>query len=78
MALTVPVVLKLAGARAPAIVFEILLGIVIGPQVTAWARVDEPVQVLAMIGLAFLLLLSGLEIEFDRLRGQLLRVTSAA
>ena len=54
---------------------EILLGIVVGPQVLGWASNDEPVQVLSMIGLAFLLLLAGLEIDFDRLRGRLLRLT---
>src|SRR5262249_47007283 len=36
------------------------------------------VRVLAVIGLAFLLLLSGLEIDFGRLRGQVLRLTSGA
>ncbi|MCW2526642.1 MAG: sodium:proton antiporter, partial [Pseudonocardiales bacterium] len=78
VALIVPLVLKLAHIRIPSIVVEILLGIVIGPQVLRWARVDEPVNVLSTLGLAFLLLLSGLEIEFDRLRGQVLWLTSAA
>lgn len=78
VALIVPLALKLAHVRVPSIVVEILFGILIGPQVLKWARVDEPVQVLAMIGLAFLLLLAGLEIEFDRLRGQVLRLTSVA
>ena len=35
----------------------------------------EPVQVLALIGLSFLLLIAGLEVDYDRLRGRLLRVT---
>ena len=35
----------------------------------------EPVQVLALIGLSFLLLIAGLEVDDDRLRGRLLRVT---
>src|SRR5436309_8140234 len=63
------------GLRLPAIVVEILLGIVVGPQLLGWASNDEPVQVLSLIGLAFLLLLAGLEIDFDRLRGRLLRLT---
>ena len=78
VALIVPLALELVHVRVPSIVVEILFGILIGPQVLKWARVDEPVQVLAMIGLAFLLLLAGLEIEFDRLRGQVLRLTSVA
>src|SRR5436309_2584827 len=63
------------GLRLPAIVVEILLGIVVGPQLLGWASNDEPVQVLSLIGLAFLLLLAGLEIDFERLRGRLLRIT---
>ena len=62
--------LGLTGLRLPAIVLEILLGIAVGPQVLGWATIDEPVQVLSLIGLAFLLLLAGLEIDFDRLRGR--------
>src|SRR5438477_10671318 len=76
VALAAPLTIGLTGLRLPAIVVEILLGIVVGPQVFGWAKVDEPVQVMSLIGLAFLLLLAGLEIDFERLRGQLLRVTS--
>ena len=54
-----------------------MLGIIIGPQILGWARVDEPVKVLSIIGLGFLLLLAGLEIDLSRLRGRLLRVTAA-
>src|SRR4051812_41941817 len=62
--------------RVPGVVVEIILGIVIGPSVLGWAEVDEPVQLLALVGLAFLLFLSGLEIELDQLRGRLLRVAA--
>jgi Kef-type K+ transport system membrane component KefB len=75
VALVAPLAVGFTGLRLPAIVVEILLGIVIGPQVLGWASNDEPVQVLGLIGLAFLLLLAGLEIDFDRLRGRLLRLT---
>ena len=75
VALIAPLALALTGLRLPAIVLEILLGIVVGPQVLGWARVDEPVRVLALVGLAFLLLLSGLEVDLERLRGRLLRLT---
>lgn len=63
--------------RLPAIVLEILLGIVIGPSVLGWAKADLPVQILNLIGLAFLLFLAGLEVDFERLRGRTLRVTTA-
>jgi Kef-type K+ transport system membrane component KefB len=62
--------------RVPGVVIEIVLGIVIGPSVLGWATVDEPVQILALVGLAFLLFLSGLEIGLDELRGPLLRVAA--
>src|SRR6266480_5449053 len=61
--------------RLPAVVLEIVLGIVLGPSVLDWARVDEPVQVMSLLGLAFLLLLAGLEVEFDQFRGRLLKLT---
>jgi Kef-type K+ transport system membrane component KefB len=62
--------------RLPAIVLEILLGIAIGPQVLGWVSIDTPIQVLSLLGLAFLLLLAGLEVEYDRFRGRLLRLTA--
>ena len=62
--------------RVPGVVIEIILGIIIGPSVLGWAKADEPVQILALVGLAFLLFLSGLEIELDQLRGRLLRVAA--
>jgi Kef-type K+ transport system membrane component KefB len=67
----------LPGLRLPAVVLEIVLGILVGPAVLGWVHVDGPVQVMSLLGLAFLLLLAGLEVRFDMLRGRLLRVTTA-
>jgi Kef-type K+ transport system membrane component KefB len=61
--------------KLPSVVLEILAGIVIGPSVLGIVEVDEAIEVIAVIGLAFLLFLAGLEIEFDKLRGQVLRLT---
>src|SRR3954466_2136158 len=63
--------------QLPSVVLEIVAGIVIGPSVLGWAEVDQAVQVVALIGLAFVLFLAGLEIEFRKLRGPLLRLTAA-
>jgi Kef-type K+ transport system membrane component KefB len=63
--------------RIPAVVLEIVVGIVIGPALLGWVEIDAPVEVLALVGLAFLLFLAGLEIEVDRLRGRVLGVTLA-
>ena len=62
--------------RLPAIVLEIVLGVVIGPSVLGWVKPDVPVSILALIGLAFLLFLAGLEIDVERLRGRILELTA--
>jgi len=62
--------------RLPSVVLELVAGIVLGPAVLGWVHVDEPVEVLSVIGLAVLLFLAGLEIEFDRLRGATLRLAA--
>jgi Kef-type K+ transport system membrane component KefB len=73
VAFSAPLVLGLApGVRLPAVVLELVAGIAIGPAGLGWVDVDEPVRVLSLIGLAFLLFLAGLEIDFDRLRGRTL------
>lgn len=60
--------------RVPSVVLEIVAGVILGPSVLGWVEADLPVEILALIGLAFLLFLSGLEIDAHRLRGRLLRV----
>ena len=78
VAFAAPLALGLAPAvRLPAVVLEIVLGIVVGPSVLGWVEVDEPVAVLSVVGLAFLLFLAGLEIDFHQLRGRALRVAGA-
>jgi Kef-type K+ transport system membrane component KefB len=61
--------------RLPSVVLEIVLGILIGPSVLGWAQPDEAVTLMALIGLSFLLLIAGLEVDYDRLRGRLLEIT---
>jgi Kef-type K+ transport system membrane component KefB len=71
VAFTAPLVLGLAPAlRLPSVVLELIAGIAIGPAGFGWVEVDEPIRVLSLIGLAFLLFLAGLEIEFEKLRGR--------
>jgi Kef-type K+ transport system membrane component KefB len=67
------VVDRIRAVRVPIAVIEILLGVLIGPDVLGWAEVDEPVQVLALLGLAFVLFLAGFELDLHQLRGRLLR-----
>ena len=73
IALLAPLLLGLAPRmRIPAVVLEIVAGIVFGPAGLGWIRVDLPVQIVALLGLAFLLFLAGLEIDLHGLRGRLL------
>src|SRR4249920_3658548 len=60
--------------RLPAVVVEIVAGMVLGPSVLGWVHIDLPVQILAILGLAFLLFLAGLEIDLRTLRGHALRL----
>jgi Kef-type K+ transport system membrane component KefB len=62
--------------RLPSVVFEITAGIVVGPSVLGWVHLDETIAVIATLGLAFLLFLAGLEIDFARLRGPVLKLTA--
>ena len=71
VAFGVPLLLGLAPwLRVPGPVLEIVAGVVLGPGVLGWVRADLPVQVLAVVGLAFLLFLAGLEIDLRGLRGR--------
>lgn len=53
----------------PTVVFEIVLGVLIGPDVLDWAHVDDLVNALSQFGLAILMFLAGYEIDFAKLRG---------
>jgi Kef-type K+ transport system membrane component KefB len=77
VALAAPLALGLVPrVRLPAMVLEIMLGIAIGPEVLGWVSIDKPIQVMSLLGLAFLLLLAGLEVEYERFRGARLRFTT--
>jgi Kef-type K+ transport system membrane component KefB len=77
VAFAAPLVLGLfPRLQLPSVVLEIVAGIVIGPSVLGLVEVDQAVEVVALIGLAFVLFLAGLEIEFGKLRGPVLRLTA--
>ena len=64
--------------RLPGVVVEIVAGIAVGPAGLGWVQIDLPVQILAILGLAFLLFLAGMEVDLERLRGRALRLAGAA
>ena len=75
----VPVVLALLPwLPVPGAVLQVIFGIVVGPSVLGWARIDAPVQVLSTLGLGMLLFLAGLEIDVERLRSPLSRLAGVA
>lgn len=59
--------------RVPLVIFEIVLGILIGPDVLGWAQHDEVIDTLSELGLSMLIFLAGYEIEFAAIRGDTLR-----
>src|SRR5580704_7517877 len=75
----VPVVLGLLPRLpVPGAVLMVVAGVVVGPSVLGWARVDAPVEVLSTLGLGMLLFLAGLEIDVEQLRSPLTRLAGLA
>jgi Kef-type K+ transport system membrane component KefB/Trk K+ transport system NAD-binding subunit len=66
LAFIVPILLS-RFRRLPTVVGEILAGVLVGPFVLGWVTDGLIVQFMADIGLAFLMFLAGLEIDFDTL-----------
>jgi Kef-type K+ transport system membrane component KefB len=58
----------------PVVVVEILLGILIGPDVLGLAEADDFIQFFANLGLGMLFFFAGYEIDFARVRGMPLRL----
>ena len=78
VAFAAPFVLGLfPGVRLPSVILEIVAGIVIGPSLLGLVEVDQAISVVALIGLTFVLFLAGLEIDFARLRGEVVRIALA-
>jgi Kef-type K+ transport system membrane component KefB len=72
-----PILAELSGRLAiPDVVFEIGLGIVIGPAVLSIAHTDSVVTALTDIGLTFLIFLAGFELDLARVRGRSLELAT--
>lgn len=70
VAVGAPLVTALFRLPVAAVVLEIALGILIGPQLLDWAGVDDVIDFLSELGLLFLFFLAGMEIEFRHVRGR--------
>ncbi len=75
VAVAAPVLARLTGTVAPVpiVVFEILLGIAVGPGLLGWATSNEHIELLSEFGLALLFFMAGNEIDFARISGRPLR-----
>src|ERR1700722_13939623 len=58
----------------PIVVFEIVLGALVGPHGLKFTHLDETLSVLATLGLAMLFFFAGYEIDLAVVRGQPLRL----
>ena len=54
----------------PVVVLELVLGIIIGPQVLDLAEPDEFIEFFSSLGLGMLFFFAGYEIDFERIRGR--------
>ena len=79
VAVAVPLFLGLVPAvKVPAVVLEILGGILVGPTVLGWVHLDVAVRVIADLGLGFLLFMAGFEIDLRRFDRRILILVSRA
>src|SRR3954454_62761 len=69
VAAAIPLLLGVTGLRIPGPVLEIVAGIVLGPAALGVLHVDDTGQAASVVGLAFLLCLTGLEIDVEHFRG---------
>jgi Kef-type K+ transport system membrane component KefB len=79
VAFVAPVLAGLVPRRlVPAVVVEVLLGVVVGPQGLGWVKPQGAVELLYLMGLGFLLFLAGQDIDPAHFRDPMLRVTGLA
>lgn len=58
------------GFRLPVVVLEIVLGVLIGPQILNLANPDEFFDVMKGFGTAAVMFMAGMEIDFEQIRGR--------
>jgi Kef-type K+ transport system membrane component KefB len=58
----------------PVVVVELLLGIVVGPEVLDLAQTDDFIDFFSNLGLGMLFFFAGYEIDFERIKGRPLRL----
>lgn len=71
LAVLAPILATVVGrvAKIPLVVFEIVLGILVGPSVLGWIPTSDALTTVSNFGLAFLFFMAGLEIDFATIKG---------
>jgi Kef-type K+ transport system membrane component KefB len=72
VAVIAPIAASLIGrvVKIPLVVFEIVLGIVVGPSVLGWVHPDDLLSAISNFGLVLLFFMAGNEINFQEIRGR--------
>ena len=65
------------GGRVPVVVFEVVLGIVLGPHLLGLAAEDRFVSFMHDVGMVAVMFMAGMEIDFQRIRGRPLKLAAA-
>jgi len=75
LAVVAPILATLVGriVKIPLVVFEIVLGIIVGPSVLGWVPKSDGLNMVSNFGLAFLFFMAGNEISFSTIKGRPLR-----
>ncbi|MGK9148229.1 cation:proton antiporter [Plantibacter flavus] len=75
VAVAAPPLAALVGryAKVPLVVFEIVLGILVGPAVLGWVQPNDFLDMLSQFGLAVLFFMAGNEIDFATIAGRPLK-----
>jgi Kef-type K+ transport system membrane component KefB len=77
VAVVSPILAELTGRLAiPDVVFEIALGVVIGPAVLGLAHPGSVITALETMGLSYLMFLAGLELDLPRISGRSLKLAA--
>ncbi len=70
VAFAVPFVLGLVPrVRIPLAAAELVIGLVVGPSVLGWIHLDQPVRLMSLLGVAFLLFIAGMALDLHKLQG---------
>jgi len=64
------------GSRVPVVVFEVMLGIVIGPHALGLVAYDQFLAFMHNVGMVAVLFMAGMETDFTRIQGQPLKLAT--